>query len=62
MSVFISAEGLNKWYYWIIMPTGVVGNIISFVVRENLLQLQKLVPCTIEPQLLQNIQTKDQRV
>ena len=28
-------ESLNKYYYWIIMPLGIVGNVISFVVRNN---------------------------
>ena len=34
---FHTGESLNKWYFWFIMPLGVVGNIISFVVRTNFL-------------------------
>ena len=30
-----AAEGLNNWYFWFLIPIGVVGNTISFVVRNN---------------------------
>ena len=33
-SHFLSGEGINKSYFPILVPVGIVGNILSFLVRS----------------------------
>ena len=36
-SCIIAAEGIKVYYYIFLIPVGVVGNILSFLVKYNLL-------------------------